>query len=339
MNSTTSMYYKELLRRYDAKRNKAFSALYARQAQIYKLIPRIKEIDDTLNNYGVQLVKLALKHPNDSDIIARFRKRCDELRDEKKNLLVAANLPSNYLEMHYECEECQDTGFIGDKQCKCFKQALIDLSYEQSNIKTILSKENFSKFTPIYWSKDKFVNANGELTSQYDSMTAIYEHCVSFCKNFKNSHQNLLMLGGTGLGKTFFCNCIAKKILDDGHTVLYFTAPQLFKLLNDSKFNRDSLDEKNLDLISTINKVDLLIIDDLGTEAITTNTISELFDIINSRYVSQLSTIISTNLTFQQLATSYSKRVFSRLYGEYEPLQFIGEDIRKQKKIMALPTK
>ena len=96
------------------------------------------------------------------------------------------------------------------------------------------------------------------------------------------------------------------------------------------------MEDDSKDMLSTLFDVDMLIIDDLGTESISTITVSDLFNVINSRYLNQTSTIISTNLTFGQLKDRYSERIVSRIIGQYTLLKFFGEDIRKLKKYMPL---
>lgn len=144
--------------------------------------------------------------------------------------------------------------------------------------------------------------------------------------------KNLIFFGGTGLGKTFLTNCIANELLKEGKTVLYQTAPIMFDDIFDEKYGK----VKNpIGLEKNILNSDLLIIDDLGTEKISDNKIEELFNIINTRLLNQnhkvTKTIISTNLTAQELANTYTMRIGSRLAGSYRFLRFFGDDIRLKK--------
>ena len=78
---------------------------------------------------------------------------------------------------------------------------------------------------------------------------------------------------------------------------------------------------------------DLLIIDDLGTELPNSFTVSQLFLCLNERMLRKKSTIISTNLTINQVAEIYSERTFSRISSSYIMLKLFGDDIRIQKKL------
>ena len=140
------------------------------------------------------------------------------------------SLPKNYFEPVYECPDCKDTGYIGGKPCHCFKQQAIDLIYTQSNIKDILTKENFSTLSLDYYS-DSNVNPATGLTSLATAKAAV-ARCHEFVDQFDNTFANLYFFGDTGIGKTFLSNCIAKELLDSGHSVIYFTAFQLFDILS-----------------------------------------------------------------------------------------------------------
>lgn len=321
-------HYKRLMREYDIKRTLAVQNQLKRAQEVYTKVPQIQQIDKLLNNSGIQLVRSMLTAP-DHTSIEDFKKNSDDLLLTRKMLLVEAGFRENYLDILYDCSVCNDTGFIDDKPCACFKQGLINIAYEQSNLKHILKIENFASFNMNYYSKQI------EETSQkspYSTMERIHQICVGFIEKFETEKQNLLFYGHTGLGKTFLCNCIAKELLDRNYTVLYLTSPQLFKLFEEARFHREDMVEEAKDILSTLFTVDLLIIDDLGTESSSTFTGSDLFDVLNTRYLNQNATIISTNVAPNEWHKYYSERIVSRVFGNYTNLKFIGADIRLLKK-------
>ena len=75
-------------------------------------------------------------------------------------------------------------------------------------------------------------------------------------------------------------------------------------------------------------QADLLIIDDLGTEVSNTFTNAEIFNIVNTRLLWGKKTIISTNLTPNEISEIYTDRVFSRIFDKFIPLKFFGKDLR-----------
>lgn len=121
-------------------------------------------------------------------------------------------------------------------------------------------------------------------------------------------------------------------MLREGKTVLYQTAPVMLDSIIDAKFGKDN---SNINLFDNILNVDLLIIDDLGTETVNDYKIEELFNIINTRLLNQnhkiTKTIISTNLTIEELYQRYTHRIGSRLIGNYRLLRFFGEDLRMRR--------
>ena len=164
-------------------------------------------------------------------------------------------------------------------------------------------------------------------------MNIIKEKVKNFIDNFDDPEEkNLIFTGTTGVGKTYLTNCIANEVLKLGKTVLYQTAPVMFDEINDAKFGRENA---RFDLYENILNVDLLIIDDLGTEKITDTKITELFTIINTRLLNQnhkiTKTIISTNLNVDELFKTYTTRIGSRLAGNYRFLRFFGDDLRFKK--------
>jgi len=327
MNSK-EFHYKRLIREYDTKRTLAAKNRLERAREVYHKIPQIEEIDKILNSSGIQLVRSMLTAP-DNTSVEEFQKKSDDLIFTKKMLLVEGGFSEDYLDLIYDCALCRDTGFINTKPCACFKQGLIHTAYEQSNLKNILQIENFNTFNINYYSKEIDTASN---KSPYRTMEQIHQICVGFIENFENKKQNLLFHGPTGLGKTFLCNCIAKELLDQNYTVLYLTASQLFKLFEESRFHRDDMMEEAKDILNTLFTVDLLIIDDLGTESASSFTASDLFDVLNTRYLHQNATIISTNVAPNDWNKYYSDRIVSRVFGNYTNHKFIGSDIRMLKK-------
>ena len=251
------------------------------------------------------------------------------LSDRRRRLLSDAGFPEDYLEQHFECPDCQDTGYVGTKKCHCFLKAIIDLFYTQSNLKGLLEQENFEHFNFDYYSSNYRDRLSGQ--NSRELATRAYQECMNFIRDFDTEHGNLLLFGNTGIGKTFLSHCIAKEVMDSLHSVLYLTASEFFDALLEKALNRN--DESCL-LYEQIHLCDLLIIDDLGTERNTDFVVSQLFVCLNDRILNRKSTIISTNLTLEEIKTNYTERTFSRISNHYKILRLAGDDIRIQKKLM-----
>lgn len=325
---TKGAIYKEILREYDRLRTEEKAALEARKALAFRQVPRIEEIEKELSLTGVKTARLALQGGDSARLLETLKDEVSFLKREREYLLKKNGFPPDFLKRRYQCMDCHDTGYIEGEKCRCLLQRFIEIAYGQSNLKELLERENFDFFDLRYYSGT--VDPREGISPQ-ENIRDILRVCMAFAQEFGNRYENLMLYGGTGLGKTFLCNCIAKEVLDKGYTVLYFTAGQLFKMAEDARFGRNDEDTPP-SYMEEVLSVDLFIIDDIGTEFSTILSSSELFHILNTRMLCRRPVILSTNLKPEDLVAQYSDRLVSRLTGEYTILKFFGEDIRKQKK-------
>ena len=329
--SLTNEQYDTIMRIYSRRQADNRFRQKERQQAVYDAIPAFADLETEISSLQASRARLMLG--DQTGHATRCADRLHTLCEKRNHLLAEHGFPADYLKPHYICPDCQDTGYINNQRCHCLKQASIDLVYTQSNLRNILQTENFSNFSFDYYSDSKDMI---DPATQYTPLEAA-QNAVAQCRNFIRSFekpddfQNLLIFGDTGIGKTFLSNCVAKELLDTGHSVIYFSAHQLFELLTDQQFGRTSqfsaADYRN------IFDCDLLIIDDLGTEAINTMTTSQFFVCLNERILNHKSTLISTNLELTELATYYSERIFSRIFNNFTVLHLFGNDIRIQKKL------
>lgn len=325
--ATRTQIYKEVLREYDTLRTRKAAELRERKEAIYMKFPRLEEIERELSLLGVSTAKLVLMQPEARETaLAELKEKQNALKTEREELMVKNCLSPSLLKMEYVCETCRDTGYVENEQCVCMKHKLMDRLYDQSNVRDVVKLENFDTFDLRLFS-DEVVPAEG--ISPKENAQRNLRMAMAFAEDFTGD--NLLLYGGAGRGKTFLCNCIAKDVLERGKTVLYLTAGQLFKQLEEMRF-RNKEEEEDLDWDTELLDADLLIIDDLGTEFATMFTASELFRIINDRKLRKRPVVISTNLDYKALMDQYSDRVMSRLIGDYTTLKFFGDDIRMKKK-------
>lgn len=322
--------YNKILREYDSKQLKARHDLDKRIKEVNERIPELEEIDREIVSISVKQAKLLIAG-NDTSI-ELLKEQLLDLSMKKIELLLENGYQRDYLMPQFECPQCKDTGFIDGEKCKCFKQAVVDIIYSQSNVKNIIKEENFDKFQFNYYSRD-YVDASTKMTP-YDNAIRVVDQCKSFINNFDMKYENILLYGNTGLGKTFLINCIAKSLLESSHTVIYLTAFQIFDILAKETFsssNQSSNPENQLDYILDC---DLLVIDDLGTELTNAFVNSRLYLLMNERHFRKKSTIMSTNFSLDYLSTNYSERIYSRLLSDYKILKLVGDDIRFKKAFM-----
>ncbi|MDR1067027.1 MAG: ATP-binding protein [Clostridiales bacterium] len=321
--------YNAIRRELAQDRMNAERAARERREKAYADNPRLSEVASDLAKACLSAAKLVASG-NEKDAKKTMR-LADDLRTERDALLKAAGLNGDYFEAAYKCGVCKDVGYVDGRKCRCFVQRLVRRFYSAANIGDIIEAENFSTFDLRYYD-DAPVYENGK--TPQSAIQDILGRCLDFTDNFDVKFQNLLFYGDTGLGKTFLCNCIAKRMIDAGKTVLYVTAPRIFKKIEELRFNRDNMEAPD-DQLDMIYSADLLIIDDLGSEFSTILTSAELFNVINGRLLEKKPSVISTNLSLNDLQSVYSDRIVSRLFGAYSMLRFFGDDIRLKKKYAA----
>lgn len=322
----SNKYVIDILNEYEKQQDLDKRQQLNRKSEIYTKIPRIKDIDNSIERIGLDIAMSVFKDINIEDYISEKKKAITDLKVEKSELLTLHNYPVDYLDVKYKCSKCKDTGYIGNKKCSCFKQKLINSLYKQSNLKDILRKENFDMFDIGLYS-EKVDETYG--ISPRKNMEEVFSYCINYVNKFDSIDENLLFIGNPGIGKTFLSHCIAKDLLDKAKTVIYQTTPNLIELIRSIKFN-DQLDNE---LLNDFLDCDLLILDDLGTEQNNSFSQTELFNVINGRLIRSKKTIISTNILMQELPGHYPERIRSRILGSYRMFKFYGDDIRIIKNI------
>ena len=323
----TNAQHDAIMRIYDGIRTHNRHIQEQRYNEIVSLIP---EYQNEIISVSMQAAKARISG-NSQDYTSLLK----SLNDQKANLLISAGKPADYLDPVYTCTQCHDTGYINSRKCSCFNKKAIDLVYHDSNLKNITDNENFDTFSYEWYDNTTPDPSNG--LTPYHNMQRIVDICYKFVDNFDKEAANILFFGGTGTGKTFLSNCIARELLNTSHSVIYLTAIELFTTFQRQDFSRFG-EDKDSDA-NYLSDCDLLIIDDLGTEVGNTYTNSKLFYVINERMLKKKSTIISTNLSLSEIRDSYSERIFSRITSSYTILKVFGSDIRMMKKTGRKPGK
>lgn len=330
----SNIQFRDIMYQYDQMRMKNQQILDRRMEQITSEIPEIQEIQETLIGLSIQQAKNELLHPEEAlAATVGYQNSIKELMRKKGDLLEEHGYPREYLSPVYTCSDCKDTGYIDSKPCHCLLQAKSRALYENSNLDSILSTENFEAFQPEYYD-DEQIDDNLSLTPR-QNILKLKDICLDFIKHFDDSFDNLIFYGPTGVGKSFLTHCIAKELLDTGHTVVYLTSLELFDILEKNKFGRDDDATVSNELIDHLLSSDLLIIDDLGTELTNSFTTSQLYYFIEERRLQRHATIFSTNLAFLEMHDRYGERIFSRFTGYYNFCQIVGADIRPMKRFHA----
>ncbi len=325
----------DLLKQYDQKRLNNIRDAENRKKELYLSNPKLQDIDNKLSNLSINTAKEILKS-NSKNSLENLKKEIADLKMEKLNILKSLNIPEDYLSVKYNCKICNDTGYIFENgkstMCNCLKQKIYNLEYNQKNINNI-DNQTFDNFNITLFSDSPNEKKYDSSISPRENIIGIKEAAENFISNFDNLEtKNLIFSGGTGLGKTYLSNCIINELLKKGKTVMYQTAPVMLDNLISDLFAKP---ENQTKISNNLLTVDLLVIDDLGTETLNSMKFTELYKIINTRLLNQngksIKTIISTNLDLKGLFNTYDERLVSRFVGYYDIYRFYGDDIRLKK--------
>ena len=230
-------YQAELLDIYEKIRTDENHKLMKRREEIKNKYPEILDIENDIQKLCLKLTMSSLKGFNDPDELNRIKEKITDLRAEKYETLVSKGYTPDYLNLHYQCPKCKDTGFIGIEKCPCYKTKLIHLYYKNSELEEAVKYNNFNNFNLNLYSSHKL---NDEKVTPRKNIEDILQFTMKeYLPNFKDSDTNLLFYGSSGTGKTFLSWCIAKELLDRGFLVVYKTSDDLLKALRDIKFNND----------------------------------------------------------------------------------------------------
>jgi len=232
-----------LLIQYDQKRSKAIIEADNKKRKLYSEIPELEKLDNDINSISIYTIKsiLTQKNPNASN---KLKNQLSDLKSKKLELLKKAGKSLSDLTPNFECNNCNDTGYIntesGNILCPCIKQKLYNIQYNNSNIYD-LENQNFNKFKLEYYSNKIDIDKYNSKYSPRENIVKIKKICDKFIQNFDDPNENnLLFCGNSGLGKTFLSSCIANELIKRGKTVLYQTAPIMLDNIIDYKFGKTS---------------------------------------------------------------------------------------------------
>ena len=316
--------YRKIREEFEKKRQNAISDAEERRLNFRSMSKEARELDRALSETGLRIFRAGCEGADNlQEKIEEIRAEHDAIMGAKRVLLKKMGLPEDYTDIHYECEKCLDTGFVDTKMCSCMKKALIYEGFRSSGLGSLVEKQSFDNFSLKYYKGD-------DLDKMEYNLSAAKEFAEGFSEN---STENLLLLGGTGLGKTHISTSIAKAVIENGYDVLYDSAQNIITAFEHDRFRRgygDSTPDESEKYFSC----DLLIIDDLGTEVSNSFSVACLYNIINTRINKGMPIVINTNMNQKIMLSRYDERISSRLLGEFTILLFSGEDIRKQKTLI-----
>ncbi len=311
------------LRELERRRTGAIVRQAERLERISKEIPQVIAIRKELGLTSVRLSKMILeKQTNLNQGIEQLKAANLALQAREKELLTSRGYPADYLELHYTCPVCRDTGYVEGKRCSCFNDLVRRARLQELNQVSNLELSDFSTFQLGYYTTE-LDPVTGVVPRKI--MEEIYRFCRGYAESFRPDSRGIFMIGDTGLGKTHLSLAIAQVVIARGFTVAYGSAQDFLRAVEEEHFGR----VESRDTLEGLLDVELLILDDLGAEFSSSFNLATVYNLINTRCNRRKPTIISTNLTTQELEQKYSHRVVSRLFSLLDCLRFVGKDIRQ----------
>lgn len=301
------------------------------EQRLYREEPRLRQLDAALRGTMVELTDLiAMGKPVEADgpEIAGIRRRNLALQAERAELLHSLGYEPDALDARPACSLCGDAGWNGTEMCACLKDLCAQEQIKElSSLLNLTGEQTFDKARLDVYSDTVWPDMGKSPRAHMEGVIAL---CRGYAEQFgRYPLKNLFLSGATGLGKTFLSGCMAREVSERGFSVVYDTAIRLFAAFEAKKFSRDTDEGRQArDDTRRYLNCDLLILDDLGSELTSPLVQTSLYELINSRLLSGKSTVISSNLTMDDVRGRYSAQVASRLAGEYRTLPFFGEDIR-----------
>ncbi len=307
------------------RRARAEEDAVRRLDEISKKVPELAEIKTSLSRIGLETARLFMLEGEEQQI------RLNELRDEslrlqerQKELLKKNGYAPDALQARYTCPVCRDTGTVKGRKCKCYLNLVQEYTMAEYEKIAPFSKCTFETFDLSYYPAE---GKNGQPSPRYRA-EKILEYCRSYAQMLGQHSKNLLLMGGTGIGKTHLSIAIANVAVRCGKSVTFGTSQNILSDLESEHFGKEPA-RYDLESVTTD---DLLVIDDLGTEFQSQFVLSTLYNIINTRIMASLPTVINTNYDMQTLEEMYGRRITSRLAGDYDTQTLEGTDIRTIKK-------
>lgn len=217
---------------------------------------------------------------------------------------------------YFNCCKCMDTGQLPSGQkCTCLINEYNKLLREHNGLNCLNKDWTFNN-----------KNIQDINCKQQEKISKLLVSLERFCHDFPNTkYRNMFILGSVGVGKSFLLSCMVNELFKNNVDVIYLNATTL----SDTLLQYHTTDVKYREkCIKELMDCEVLCIDDLGTEPILKNiTMEYLYKIIEQRKYKH--TIVTSNLTLQELHLRYGERTISRLISDDSlTLLILGDDLR-----------
>lgn len=302
--------------RFAKRREAAERASEERRAFLHSRIPEIKEIDTELAGTGLRIMEAALSGGDVMAAVNKLKDRSLALQNKRRELLAKNGYSPDFSDVKRECKKCSDSGYVGLDMCDCFRRELNKESYLTAGLGKAFENKTFDTINLNYASG----KSEGGITPR-QNLENVVEYCKKYASDVCRGTSHLMLIGGTGLGKTHLSSAIAIAAIEGGCDVYY---DSVINILDRLQKNEDRQADR-------VFESGLLICDDFGTEYLNEYRASMVYNILNTRLANGKSILINTNLSGEELKRKYDSRICSRLFGEFHIKYLFGHDVRRLK--------
>jgi len=231
------------------------------------------------------------------------------------------------------CNLCKGRGIVVKGEvaipCKCMKNQAIMNILKISHLTPEMQKYKFENFNFKYYSNH--FRDNIKNITYRESAGLAYKAAKKFVQDCLNNRASsgLLFTGQVGSGKTYLACCIANELIAKGSPVLFLVVPDFLDSIKATYNNANIYQYTEHELVDGAKQAPVLVMDDLGAHNYTEWTKNKLYSILNYRLNHCLPTVITTNISLEDLAEYLGERTTSRLFQMCRAYRLLVEvDIR-----------
>lgn len=321
--------------KYQGKAREKYMEAEKRIKKIHQKYPDVEQAYSYLNSlkreYKMQKVGFSTqkKENLDQNSIKELKKEIDNLESHYHQLLKKYEISLDYKEPIWDCKKCHDTGRIYRNNqyliCSCAKNDLRKSKQHNGNLPQHLHQATFANANLNYYETDLITDSG---MNYRENAQKVYSLASSFVQRFNSEKlsQGLIIEGPIGSGKSYLLGSIANALIDRGIQFRYIVYSDLLQQIR-SSYNQNNPETDEKQILSTVQQIPVLLIDDLGTEKATEFASSTLYQIIDRRYREEKPIIISTNYSIRNLKNRFpvmGERIFQRLLEMNKYLELAG---------------
>ncbi len=299
--------------------------LNRRAERLAALCPELGSIAAQLRRTVIGVISGALSSGADmADNLRRAQEQNRRLRARRAELLLSLGYPTDYLDRTPLCPHCSDSGYTEDGMCRClqsiYREELANGLHTACGVAPItLEKLDLTVYSDV--------RVPSERTTVRESMRYNVHICRQFAENAL-ARESLFFCGQPGTGKTWLAAATGYTLCEKGVYVVYVSAGTFFACCEDDRFRRT---EEARAEIRRWESCDVLILDDLGTENMSSLNASALYQLLNTRLAAGRATILCAGFGLDELSKRYGAQTASRVGGECRTLYFRGDDLRSRR--------